>query len=94
MDSQPAVTCQDHSITVRIPYLSRTKQKLTLIRWMVVCIHPLTTDSMSRIDSRGDFGGPVQKGIVSYSVSSNAQVCLPNGLAEYPRHPTSFWNKD
>jgi hypothetical protein len=38
--------------------------------------------SMNRIDGRGDFGGPIQKGIVSYSVSSNAQV-IP-ALTEMP----------
>jgi hypothetical protein len=92
MDSQPGVTYQHQSITVRFPFISN-ETKLTKIRWMVVCIHPLTMDSMSRIDSRGDFGGPVQKGIVSYSVSSNAQVCLPNGLAEYPRRQTYLLDK-
>jgi hypothetical protein len=38
---------------------------------MVVCIQALIQDG---IDDRGDMGGPIQKGIVQYSVSSNAQV--------------------
>ena len=40
---------------------------------MVVWIH--RSDPSNRwIDRRGDMGGPTQKGIVQYAVSSNAQV--------------------
>lgn len=47
-------------------------------------------NSMNRIDGRGDFGGPIQKGIVSYSVSSNAQV-MP-ALTEMPNDSHSMFS--
>jgi len=48
-----------------------------LVVWLNPSIRWILRDGA---DDRGDMGGPIQKGIVQYSVSSNAQVNHPGAI--------------
>ena len=74
MATLPVDNCLVASTTVRLPCLrmiTATNCDSGLVVWLNPSIRWILRDGA---DGRGDMGGPIQKGIVQYSVSSNAQV--------------------